>query len=401
MKGEGIPILAVSDTHFGRGVPGRLSCRSGDFVKFLDWVLLDRTVLLADGTERKLSFPRKVVLLGDILELWAPLKDSLVFKTAYAPLAKLQEVGAKGSDLIYVVGNHDSTLSDYQDQYGVTDLDGSIRPIPHVPSLQVIKDAYLSGRYVFVHGHQLVRAFRWLSPFCNILGFIQRLVAAFGETLKRAIVGCFLLALVTWYFLRTDPVLVALVAFGILTGFIVIRQVGYPTWTFLKGFWKMLSKTAEMLEAWLYGKTRPNPQYMEFSDIVREGSLQQWWDEWWNEYKSKFPHSTPEEPEVIVFGHTHKYGGPIKIGKIKADQPKVDDKLKEKTMVNTGCWIKEGEEDCASFLFITEKDEMLLCGYYADVDVAAELPAEIYPERERPRQMDYSIVGLRSPASHS
>ncbi len=368
MNGERIPTLVVSDTHFGRGVPSQLSCRPEEFAKFLEWVLLDRTVLLdrPSWIQRKLSFPRRMVLLGDILELWAPLKDRLVFENAYAPLAKLQEVGANGCEIIYVVGNHDYTISEYEGQYAVTH-------VAHVPSLRVIEDVYLDGRYVFLHGHQLVKAFRF--PVWRTLGFIQRLAAAFSETLKRAIVFSFVVALVAWYFSRAGVLLQISCALGVLTALILIREIAFPVWI----LGKRLGKMAEKLETWLYGKMRKRPQYKEFADIIREGSLQDWWDERKGKFKQK--------PEVIIFGHTHRYDGPIQVEDVPGiDLSEVDDELRKKILVNTGCWLKEEEEDCTSFLYITEDDEILLCGYDAHKNQAVELPGELarFSSRQMP-----------------
>ena len=370
MKDDGTPILVVSDMHFGRGLPSQLSCRDEEFAKFLEWVLHNRTVLLdrAHWTRRKLPFPRKMVLLGDILELWAPLSDRIVFKTAYAPLAKLQEVGAKGCEIVYIMGNHDYSLSEYQGQYGVTDL-------PGVPSLQLIDDLHLSGRFVFLHGHQLVKSFRF--PFWRALGFIRGLVASFGETLKRAIVLIFVMAVVAWYFSQQAVLMQISVALGILTVLIAIRELAFPAFILSK----RLSKIAEKMETWLYGKMRERPQYKEFSEIIGEGSLQ----DWWNECKVKFAN----EPEVIIFGHTHRYDGPIKVEDVPGiDLSEVSDELRKKILVNTGCWLREEEEDSTSFLYITKKGEMLLCGYDASRNLGVELPGEL--TRFASRQMPWS-----------
>ena len=55
----------------------------------------------------------------------------------------------------------------------------------------------------------------------------------------------------------------------------------------------------------------------------------------------------------------------------------MDDELKKRILVNTGCWLKEEDEDCTSFLYITEDDEILLCGYDAEKNQAVELPGDL------------------------
>jgi UDP-2,3-diacylglucosamine pyrophosphatase LpxH len=368
MNDERGSILVVSDTHFGRGLPSQLSCRPKEFTKFLEWVLQDRTVLLDRPcwTQRQVSFPRKMILLGDMLELWAPLKDRLVFENAYAPLAKLQELGANGCEIIYVVGNHDYTISDYEGQYEVAH-------VARVPSLRVVEDVYLDGRYVFLHGHQLVKAFRF--PVWRVLGFIRRLVAALGETLERAIALSFVITLMAWCFSPEGVLMQIWVALFIMTGFILVRKLAFPAWIISK----RVGRWAEKVLEWLYGKTKQRPQCKEFAEIVNEGSLL----DWWNTKKGKFE----ESPEVIVFGHTHRYDGPIKVEDVPGIDPsKVSDELKKKLLVNTGCWLKEEDEDCTSFLYITEDNEILLCGYDAKKNQALELPGELtrFSSRQMP-----------------
>jgi len=360
------PILVVSDTHFGRGLPSQLSCRHVEFTKFLEWVIQDRTLVPLDGsfsTPGVLTFPRKMILLGDILELWAPLSERLVFETAYAPLAKLQEVGAKGCEIIYVAGNHDYTISEYEGQHAMTN-------VACVPSLRVVEDTYSDGRYVFLHGHQLDKAFR--LPVWRMLGFIHGLVAAFGKTLERAIVISLFLVAVAWFFSRVEVLLQILFALGVLTAFIFIREAAFPA--FVLG--KRLDKLAQKAKEWMYGRMSRRPQFKEFAEIIDEGSLQLWW----NEHKGKFE----EDPEVIVFGHTHMAQGPIKVEEVPGIEPsKVDVELRTKTLVNTGGWLKEEDEDCTSFLYVTEKDEILLCGYNADENLGVELPRDLAPFASR------------------
>jgi hypothetical protein len=198
------------------------------------------------------------------------------------------------------------------------------------------------------------------------MGFIRGIVAAFGKTLERAIVISFLLVAVAWFFSRAEVLLQILFALGVLTAFVLIREAAFPA--FVLG--KRLGKLAEKAEEWLYGKMRKRPQCKEFAEIINEGSLQLWW----NEHKGKFE----EDPEVIVFGHTHRYDGPIKVENVPGiELSKVDDELRTKTLVNTGGWMKEEDEDCTSFLYVTKKDEILLCGYDADRNLGVELPSEL------------------------
>lgn len=64
-------VIVVSDTHLGSKTQS-----DKDFSKLIDWIATlekegGKTIKL-DGKEILLKPPEKVILLGDILELWSP-----------------------------------------------------------------------------------------------------------------------------------------------------------------------------------------------------------------------------------------------------------------------------------------------------------------------------------------
>ena len=65
--GDG-PIIVVSDTHFGFELKSKKR-----FGNFLLWLTSPKPkILTLKGEERTPEAPSKIILLGDILEKWAP-----------------------------------------------------------------------------------------------------------------------------------------------------------------------------------------------------------------------------------------------------------------------------------------------------------------------------------------
>lgn len=98
--------IVVSDVHLGG------KCNHTEFCEFLDWVhdLANKSKTCKDN-EVLIKKPDKIILLGDILELWDPRKGDrdYVIKDCMRTFTMLSGMAC---DKIYVVGNHDDSLSE-------------------------------------------------------------------------------------------------------------------------------------------------------------------------------------------------------------------------------------------------------------------------------------------------
>ena len=151
-------VIVVSDLHLGGNEDPGTSAR---FSRFLDRIAQLGTKPAADERSRLLP-PQKIILLGDILELWDPRDQDRdnVLLDAIVPFAKL---GNLGCELVYVTGNHDEDVGDLlcsREKQGLPDL----IPLLGQANLHIFRRSYIPDnnngldvggvRYAFLHGHQ-------------------------------------------------------------------------------------------------------------------------------------------------------------------------------------------------------------------------------------------------------
>jgi UDP-2,3-diacylglucosamine pyrophosphatase LpxH len=161
--------IVVSDVHLGSKL-----CNFDEFCSFLEWVLdlkgSPKKVLLKDGVV-DIKSPERIILLGDILELWDPEdgdRDNVV-KQCLRPLSLLSDLGC---DKVYVMGNHDNAVSsydekiDYETMRNGTKLDIWNRHYPDEMAGMRIGDQ----SYYFLHGHQFDKAQSILTKVSKFLG---------------------------------------------------------------------------------------------------------------------------------------------------------------------------------------------------------------------------------------
>jgi UDP-2,3-diacylglucosamine pyrophosphatase LpxH len=158
MDGKGAYII-VSDIHLGSE-----KCNQKEFCDFLEWVhsLANQSkVIRCKDKEVTIRKPDKLILLGDIMELWGP-KDSdrdYVIKDCMKPFSLLSKIGC---DKIYVVGNHDDSLGeldvkiDFETLENGTKFDIYNRHYPEKDEKSGIASGIKIGNksYFFLHGHQ-------------------------------------------------------------------------------------------------------------------------------------------------------------------------------------------------------------------------------------------------------
>ncbi|MCZ7398177.1 MAG: metallophosphoesterase [Candidatus Methanoperedens sp.] len=152
--------IVVSDVHLGSE-----KCNQVEFCNFLDWVhRLDsqpNIIKCKDDKEITIKKPEKIVLLGDILELWDPEDGNrdYVIRDGMKPFSILSHINC---EKIYVVGNHDDSLSELEDDIDYVILPNGTkfnicdRHYPEKDEKTGIANGEMIGKqsYFFLHGHQ-------------------------------------------------------------------------------------------------------------------------------------------------------------------------------------------------------------------------------------------------------
>ncbi len=156
--------IVVSDVHLGSD-----SCNQPDFCEFLKWVndlefkaeQNKSEKIECKGKEITIHNPEKFILLGDILELWDPEDGNrdYVIRDFIKPFSILSQANC---EKIFVVGNHDESLSELKDDANNVLLpNGTKFEIydRHYP-LKDKKTGIANGQpigkrsFFFLHGHQ-------------------------------------------------------------------------------------------------------------------------------------------------------------------------------------------------------------------------------------------------------
>ena len=114
-------IIVVADTHFGLRKETQV-CDPNAFSDFLNWIKylerggkekLDLGIWGSSEKSVVLEPPEKIILLGDILELWDASAKSIDASTRYV----IQLLSDLNCEKIYVLGNHDYDLLDIAGDY--------------------------------------------------------------------------------------------------------------------------------------------------------------------------------------------------------------------------------------------------------------------------------------------
>jgi UDP-2,3-diacylglucosamine pyrophosphatase LpxH len=307
------PLIVVSDTHLG--LEDSEKDRSATvFQHFLEWIAeLERgkkvSIQTSNG-EKSLQAPQKIILLGDLFELWEPQSGNLTlpFKDSFTLFNSLLTLKC---EKVYVLGNHDEELSDYEGEYRCEN--GSTftvfsRHYPKDPTREW--EEVGDKKYFFLHGHQFDKLFECAGPLRSLPGLMEWLSSSASERINHRIgpigfvlIFCFSALWITWSSWILDRVLI----FAVFLIFWFIFIVLGISW-----FWTWIQKSA-----WTYVFKRfaDRPKYADINKIINQ-----------NYYKKEKDTSVAN---VIVFGHTH-------VPEISS--PDVEKKF-GKMFVNSGSWV--------------------------------------------------------------
>jgi UDP-2,3-diacylglucosamine pyrophosphatase LpxH len=175
---SGKSMIVVADTHFGLYTDDE-ACDPNAFADFLKWLkeletknqFLDVGDWVPESVGKKLELkpPKKLILLGDILELWTASNESIFASIMYV-LPLLSELNC---EKIYLLGNHDNDLIGIRGKYPLGASDIKI----------IEEDEYwIYGQnedFCFLHGHQFDRGFS--LPAWKSISLIRKTALVFGN----------------------------------------------------------------------------------------------------------------------------------------------------------------------------------------------------------------------------
>lgn len=294
------PVIVIADTHLGLRrqrlwkIPLQtVECEAEKLSGFLNWLVElqtkgSYTLPLASEEKQeprllKLRPPGKIILLGDILELW----DSTERATDMCARSILQTLSGLRCEKIYVIGNHDNVLDELCGSSYPCGLTAMQLTTPIFPPL---KDGAIDpmetseAAYLFLHGQQFDKWFVASSGLDRMIGLLRDGAVAFGEYSK-ILALAFLIVLVvsiTQWLLgwRVDMLLT------LLTG--VLAFLAVP-WIFIRSGRAFFNR-------------------VKSTKYDREGAIEgfrNWWASWAGRRFQTSDAQTQKRQLNVIYGHTH------------------------------------------------------------------------------------------------
>lgn len=281
---RGKSTIVVADTHFG--LRNEMFFEPEVFSGFLRWVKLlengkAEPLKLGDWNtekEKTLEPPEKIILVGDILELWdaSDRAVDICIRTFASVFSELD------CDKIYVLGNHDDILeeiaSNQKHHYplGAYDLHiiKEIYPSQDVPEEGVEKVRTLNvgnEEYLFIHGQQFDKHFVEIGRAYRIIAYMREAATAFGNF--------------TWTFVI---IFIFAVVFVLLTW-------ASPSWWML-----ILLALLAVPRIFIY---IARPIYNAIKSTRYDQLDLNRFKEWWSEFSNG--KECPIKNLNVVYGHTH------------------------------------------------------------------------------------------------
>ncbi len=332
MMEKGKSLIAVTDTHFG--LRNDMFFEPQVFSGFLRWVrsLEERKVgplRLGDWdvtrNEKALLPPEKIIMLGDILELWDASDRSIdICLRTFIPLFDRLEC-----EKIYVLGNHDDILEEIasgnEQHYPLGDSGLHIikKTYPKMDLPEEGEDGVENIRtlrvgnqeYLFIHGHQFDKHFADIGPAHRIIAYMREAAIAFGP-ITLLFVALFVVGVWLWLLGWSSPSPWMLVLLTLLAGPYISIEFARPVYNAFKSI--------------RYNRLDPARV-----------------SEWWSGFSKGKEH--PLKNLNIVCGHTHL------IDMLPIGSPSM-------RLLNVPSWVKdEGSEKKrenvlrAAFLYIDEE----------------------------------------------
>ena len=357
-------IIVVADTHFGLYTDEE-ACDPGAFTDFLNWIKEleggKKKILKigawgsADaGTKLVLKPPEKIILLGDILELWTSSNEAVLASI----ISIIQLMSELSCEKIYVLGNHDYDLF-----YSITSKGTNKTSYPLGASgITIIEKEYWitkgGEKYCFLHGQQFDRLFT--LPSWKFMAPIRKAALAFGNYTG------VLVALCLANFIIQTIVGAWEIADIILTILLTAVTLPYSFLLFSRKIWNRVSTI------------KFNPKSMQ--EKYEKQRLFLW---------KKFSEKLSEKNEIlnVIYGHTHTIDNWIEEEFVESGGEFALTLMK---VSNIPSWIKilfnDGEsiknEISHVFLYITESASLFV-GWDHKGKKPYWIPKEIISEKRK------------------
>ena len=203
IEGERIPedrsVIVISDLHLALD-----TCEQhdrefhdsppADLPKFLSFIKLlvqsGGIELSISGRQKKLLPPAKIILLGDIIDLWSPRNNSRgsVISDSFYLIQSLLDLD---SEVVYVAGNHDDEIADYKGSFPLSPSGKMTIINRRWPSYKDENKRFKGiniGKhtYFFMHGQQFDTLFNFAGIFQNYPGWVSKNYTMFrdNQTIK-------------------------------------------------------------------------------------------------------------------------------------------------------------------------------------------------------------------------
>ena len=225
-------VIVVSDVHLGDE-----TSNYKDFSKFIDWIAaLEKEggkTVRPGGKEIHLKPPEKLILLGDIVEMWSPRDNEpkYIIQESAEPFGKLTGLRC---EKVFVLGNHDEDIAEYLDMrmtskdgmgikgitFKINNSDFTIinRHYPEDPQ-DKIKGSLQIGehKYFFIHGQQFDKLFISAGPLASVPTYTAKISNMFSKIFPFngwSLVAVFAISDVLYLVLKTDVLLtLAIISF--------------------------------------------------------------------------------------------------------------------------------------------------------------------------------------------
>ena len=325
-------IIVVSDIHLGSEIS-----KTFEFSKFLDWLAeLENKggeSIRSGGKEIRLDPPEKLILLGDILELWAPKDNNIKYtvREAIEPFTKLVNLKC---EKIFVLGNHDENVSKYLDDFRLrenytikkhnfgirknfTIINRHYPEDPHDKEKGFLKVG--ARKYFFLHGQQFDKMFLMVGPLANIPTKTAEISGAFSNIFPMngwSVVILFIVSSVAYMIWKNDVILTISAGLFLLSIPRLFTYLQDKVWSRLKWY------------------IEDRPKYSDVGTIIEK----KYYD---------FEKDTTGDDINFVFGHTH-------VPEIHEHTFHRNDREYKMLFVNSGSWVIEKDYTHNTFVNIDE-----------------------------------------------